>query len=96
MLSKTVQLKLIQQKGHITFDVVITAFRKRETKKQASKKKRAEKASKLFEDVKEPLGTLRHYAKLADVRHAQRKRLRESRNDRRVRQRTRFLFSENI
>lgn len=68
--------------ANVTAQVVLDALKKRQEKKAAAAKSSASKPI-YDDDVKEGAEAIRRYAALADRRHQQRKRLRESRRLRR-------------
>ena len=78
-------IKISTTKGaHLTSEVVFQALRQRNERRQ--NKSKSSKATACEGDVKESAAAMRRYAELSDVRYEQRKRLRQTRNERRVRQ----------
>ena len=87
-------IRISTTKGaHLTSEVVLSALRERNERRQKSSKSSKTTASE--KDVKESAAARLRYAELADVRHEQRKGLRQTRNERHVRQK-RLIQSSKI
>lgn len=81
--------------AHVTSDAVLEALKERCQRREKASAKKALSSLEAHEvDVTEGVQALRRYANLADGRHSQRKRLRESRLHRREARRTRARSSQ--
>lgn len=89
------RIKIDTSRGaNITSEKVLDVLKEREAKKAEQRKNMAEDDEQDV-DVKEGIQAIRRYSELADRRHLQRKRLRESRGMRRLVRRARLNVGDN-